>query len=589
MAGMAAGSYGPGAGVVSHHCPNYDIFGRQHHRVPFVEKSAVIDDDIRHHRWLQPTPGINTRAKLAHARQAGRVPDSTYDFDGDGVVGEVDYFIGKSFDKDSDGRLTTGERDQARQALEQGWLTQNPHGTESQEARATFAQSRRNMISAYDRSPKKDRSQPPLHSSRTSMNLSRQCEAKASGVAFGERYAAECAPILEPPRPTHETEPRACPLSNIRDRAEADHQASRVRGGLLPMSSLVNPEREMKYVGMDYVDRPYFGTRGQLVDTRKELMRRDCEELALKAEEKFIPNSVRKVERQVREFDYRRLEDKPTPMTMTRLQDQRRRDRIEHDMRNFTQPHAGKEYPRFSDNPEMPFWRADQGPEMQMMGATAPPAVSRSVSEPALKVTDVPWGHEKGHSAERDMGGSPQMHHAAGRSAASAAEKLGSKTVKRWTAESIERGEGRNKPRLFDNIQPVRIGPKDLESLDITSSMEPIRNAATAKLRNEGTKNQGAPKRSRMWADPTMQVPGISPQEEVKQRAAPRNIIQSEPSLRTAVQRDEIANEPRFFGSTTHIQRDATQTAVRSGGFQRCPSTGQPQQQKTGGRSKGQD
>ena len=37
---------------------------------------------------------------------------------GDGVVGQLDYFIGKCFDKDGDGRLTTRERARAEKASE---------------------------------------------------------------------------------------------------------------------------------------------------------------------------------------------------------------------------------------------------------------------------------------------------------------------------------------------------------------------------------------------------------------------------------------------------------------------------------------
>jgi hypothetical protein len=36
---------------------------------------------------------------------------------GDGVVGQLDYFIGKCFDQDADGRLTTGERRRAEKAI----------------------------------------------------------------------------------------------------------------------------------------------------------------------------------------------------------------------------------------------------------------------------------------------------------------------------------------------------------------------------------------------------------------------------------------------------------------------------------------
>lgn len=571
---MAAAGTPSSRGLVNHHVPNYDIFGHQHHRHPFKDKAFLMQEDVRHHKWLQPTPAVNTREKLIKARQQGRVPDLSYDFDGDGVVGETDYFTGKFFDKDKDGRLSTAEREDARQQLDAGFLSQYIKAEHMDaEQKANLAQAKRNILAAHSPQHKKGN---PVHSTRTSLKLCRSAEAKASAQFFGERYAQECAPVLEPHPPTHETHPRSCPIANIRERAEADHQESRVRGGLMPMNTVVNPEREMKSVGMDFVERPHFATRGQLNETRKEFMKRECEELAQKAEEVAVPSSVRRVEREVREFEFRRA--KGDTMTMTRLKDQRRKDRVEHDMTNFTQPRGAREYPRFSDNPEVPFWLADQ--PLQTMGATAPPAMSRAVSEPSLKVTDVPWGHNPGRASHSDLPETAHAMAAAGRAASKAADRMGSKTVKRWTAESIERGEGRNKPRLFDNIQPVRIGPKDLESLDFTSSMEPIRQMAVAKMKGEADGFRGAPKRSILWNEPqTAQSAGVSHDrglsagtvEETVQVKRPvgRNVISSDMGpMRAAVQRDESSHEPRFFGSTQHIARPSHQTAVRSGGFQ---------------------
>jgi hypothetical protein len=38
-------------------------------------------------------------------RKKARIPDITYDLDGDGVVNDRDLFIAKFFDKDKDGKL----------------------------------------------------------------------------------------------------------------------------------------------------------------------------------------------------------------------------------------------------------------------------------------------------------------------------------------------------------------------------------------------------------------------------------------------------------------------------------------------------
>jgi len=572
---------------VANHVPHYDIFGHQHHREPFKDKSWLFNESISHPKWLQQNPGgVKTRSELHQARQRGRVPDTSYDFDGDGVVGQLDHFIGRSFDKDCDGRLTESERAQAKQALDQGFLNKFVRGLDGR-GKDLMSQQKRGVVmmmdnmmdaSAMTYPPHHNANAYPPHATATAMKLSRTAEAKSQGAGFAERYAAACAPVDEPQPPDHRTQPRTCPVSHMRERAEADHQAHRVRAGLLPMNSCLNPERELKTVGLDYTEQPMFATRGQLLDTRKEMTKRECEELALKAEQTCVPISVQKVERLQREYDFRRPDH--MPMTLTRLKDQRKQDRIEHDMKYFSPPRVGpREYPRFSDNPEVPFWLADQ-PSVPSSNASSP-EMSRSISEPALKVTHMPFAHV----AARE---SPTQLPAAARTAAAAAGKqaggncYGSQTVKRWSAEMIERGEGRNKPRLFDSIQPVRIGPKDLETLDITSSMEPVRNAALARLKEENKKNAGLPKQSRLWSDPALAqaqaLGGLGAAEEGQKvermannaRQASRPNVQSEPMLRrSGLERTEVPHEPRFFGSASHIAKPGSQTAVRCGGFHR--------------------
>ena len=56
---------------------------------------------------------------------AARPPLRRYDFDGDGIVGPKDYFIGRHFDAGTKGYLTTEERSAASAALRQGWIDQS--------------------------------------------------------------------------------------------------------------------------------------------------------------------------------------------------------------------------------------------------------------------------------------------------------------------------------------------------------------------------------------------------------------------------------------------------------------------------------
>jgi len=50
-------------------------------------------------------------------RRQSKIPDITFDLDGDGNVGGRDYVISKLFDKDGDGKLNAEERKAADEAV----------------------------------------------------------------------------------------------------------------------------------------------------------------------------------------------------------------------------------------------------------------------------------------------------------------------------------------------------------------------------------------------------------------------------------------------------------------------------------------
>merc|ERR1719330_2275560 len=104
-------------------------------------------------------------------------------------------------------------------------------------------------------------------------------------------------------------------------------------------------------------------------------MKRECEELRLKADEVAVPLSVRRTAKDTHEFEFRRPDHEP--MTMTKLKDARRQERIEYDMQNFSAPRQS-EYPRFSDRPDVPFWMAA---DHSSRGETPGPVMSRAMAK----------------------------------------------------------------------------------------------------------------------------------------------------------------------------------------------------------------
>lgn len=601
----------------SHMVPHYDIHGCQHHRTPYKDKSHLNDVEIRHHRWLQPAPAIKSRAELQQARKRGRIPDPSYDFDGDGVIGQLDFFVGRSFDKDCDGRLTPGERKQAEQALNSGFLNKFVKGLDStgDKMRPFALQQKRGVILSADNAadisnftyPKHHNAHHvPKHDTKTALELSRLGERRGAGAHIGERYIAANAPVPEPVPPNHETHPRTCEVQFIRERAEADHQLARQRGGLCPMNSYINPERECRSIGLDYDPAPPMATRSQLLETRKEGMRRECEEQRTRCDNIQVPLSVRRTEKEVHELEFRRGGDHC--MTLTKMKDQRRRDKIEYDMENFQ--HKPKTYPRFSERPDMPFWVNE--------GDGAPPAgypvhaIPRNLSEPVFKISEMPFGDDVKEShqtlpdaAYNTAAGLPARVDLTKTNKEQNKAAIGSRTKKRFCAEMIERGQARNMPRLFDAIQPLHTGPRDMESLDVTSSLAPIRENALKKNADQRKKNAEKPRVSMLWSDSSgMQqsasaasqaiggnesammgnsVDGMASMNTSQSkdtahrhsslvggptRAARVHHVMSDPSLRASGPQAvvEPAREPKFFGT---MPRSFSETGVRCGGFQR--------------------
>jgi hypothetical protein len=571
------------------------------------------------------------------ARKRGRIPDPTYDFDGDGVVGQLDYFVGRSFDKNCSGHLTPGEKRQAEQALDNGFLDRFVRGLDAQGDvnRAFPIQQKRGVIlsgdnacdvSAFTYPQHFNAHHTPKHNTKTALELARLGERKGAGAAIGERYMAANEPVPEPIPPNHETKPRICEISHIRERAEADHQLARRRGGLLPMNSHLNPEREGRSIGLDYDPAPPMATRSQLLETRKEGMRRECEELRNKCNDTQVPLSVRRTAQEVMELEFRRGGDHC--MTLTKLKDRRRKDKIEYDMSNFD-VHKPKTYPKFSDRPDIPFWVSD-GQDSVSGAAPVPPAMPRTLSEPVFKVTEMPFGddakeahHTLPASAHNTAAGLPARVDLTKTSQEQGKTAIGSKTKKRFCAEMIERGQARNMPRLFDRIQPLHTGPRDMESLDVTSAMAPIRENAMKNLAQERKKNAELPRRSMLWSDSSGMQQATSGMSQVaadrdlmgnsmmdgsdsmgvsrsgmKERSASVGVapvraaarvhhVSSAPEIRAPGSQTnmEAAKEPRVFGTAaTTLNFGSQQTGVRCGGFQRLDwpaHNARPQQSST--------
>merc|ERR1711865_94256 len=147
---------------------------------------------------------------------------------------------------------------------------------------------------------------------------------------------------------------------------------------------------------------------------------------------------------------------------------------------------------------------------MPNLHATSAPirAMPRTLSEPVFKITEQPFGDDVKEShqtlpeaAFNTAAGLPARVDMTKTSKEQNKSAIGSRTKKRFCAEMIERGQARNMPRLFDAIQPLHTGPRDMESLDVTSSLAPIREDAMKKNAEQRKKNAENPRRSMLWSE----------------------------------------------------------------------------------------
>lgn len=548
------------------HAPAYNLWGQQHHRNPQKSLHRSHDDEeMRKDNPFKPerTPPYKSRTELQLTRKAHKIPDRSYDFDGDGHVGQRDVFIGKHFDQDHEDRLHPHEQARAVSEINSGFMDRFHGGHDRAGVMRAFPTfQKRGMVLTSDNQdqlgsvypPHWNANKAPPHTTLTELQLDRKAEKKNHHGRMKENWDLQ-NPALVPERVYYDKDD--VPVKHIRERAEADHELARVRGGLLPLGTVLNPEREHKTLSLEYVVDPAFKTRSQLLETRKELQKEDLDRQRNKGEEEHVMWSVRQAEQEKACFDFRR----PGPMkevkTLTKLKNARKQERVEYDMANFFE--EKRQFPRFSDQAH-PWWT------LQKRGSSAPAQQSpmRPVaSEPCLKITDSPrgdFGTIKPSTAPLESVYPPQE--------GDRLQKLGkqkwndgSQTVKRWTTELIEKGSLRNCPRFFDNIKPMCTCAKDFEPLDNTSSMEPIRTAALKKQSMKRDVHKSSPVTSQLFTgtlEGTMLGHGVASSE-----SAP-NLGQAERSGRASVVQSAASSQQRGMEMSASTRANSSGTRGRT-------------------------
>ena len=110
-----------GFNPMNHIPPKYDIYGYLKPLEKRFEDISILTklDKIKI-PWCEKNSnksGATTKTELIQKRKKEKIPDISYDLDGDGYVGGRDYVIAKRFDLDNDGKLNEQEKKAAYEGI----------------------------------------------------------------------------------------------------------------------------------------------------------------------------------------------------------------------------------------------------------------------------------------------------------------------------------------------------------------------------------------------------------------------------------------------------------------------------------------
>lgn len=476
------------------HVPNYDIFGHQDARQPFKDKSSLATGKVKP-EWTA-TPRFRSRSEMQSARRAEKLPDKSFDFDGNGAVSHKEFFIGKTFDRDGDGRLNTGEKAAAIQAIQDGFF--DSYSFDHERAGVTDShrrgqihrvQQRRGRIitenNAHEQYPSTYPPHPissnvPKYPTMHDMKIGRKAHLKNSGLAIKEEFDRH-HPYLVPEPPVMQEDMLETPAhTHISQRREEYRQEAREMGGLPAENTYVNPMRESMNPTLAFVHDPAFSTMTSLTETRRLQMQHDLEEQRLRGENDFIPYAIRKAQREAQSFEYRRPGD--DAQTLTKLKDRRKQDRIEYDQARFTNDHFREQsHARYSSQSQ-PWWTLQGGYEehppsctlkelerpKEVVGKVTETCHARPVSEISRELSEV------------------GMHDAPCAQVASV-DGITGKTLKKWSEEWGGGGaRWHSTERVFDEIisNAAHVYSHDSDNVDFESSFRVVRENARKEERD---------------------------------------------------------------------------------------------------------
>ncbi len=358
---------------LTHIPPSYDLYG---HQIPtkqdenklniLAEKDSIKIPWNTKNKLYQSTP--MTRTKLIERRKKERIPDISYDLDGDGYVGGRDYVLAKRYDVDGDGKLNEIERKNALEGIKNGVEREYVWNLESQGGKRAFRilQKRGKIIDAEDFIPLQETyPKHPISFKEPKNGIKTLAELKEYRVQKTKEEINEKMKDFEkkhPYRLIHEsyhienkTKPLYNSINEIKDKA---HREARIKAGL------TEKETDIKITNKDptlaYVYSPKHKVKE---DIRKDLLKESRDISDILTSRKHL-NDIERLK--IREDEiFNKLFHREEGFTFTKLKEIRRIKQNEYNLKTFADHPKGvhgHELPKFSANENTKeFWKLQDG------------------------------------------------------------------------------------------------------------------------------------------------------------------------------------------------------------------------------------
>ena len=358
---------------LTHIPPSYDIYGHQIPPNPNQSKYNILaeKDNIKvpwdtKNQLYKSTP--MTRTKLLERRKKERIPDISYDLDGDGFVGGRDYVLSKRYDVDGDGKLNEIERKNALEGIANGVEKEYVWNLENQGGKRHFRilQKRGKIIDAEDFIPLQDTyPKHPISFKEPKNGIKTLSELKDYRYQKTKDEIIEKMKIFEKNHPykivqesyhlDNKNQPLYQSINEIKDKL---HRDARIKAGLS------EKESDIKITDKDptlaYIYSPKHKVKG---DIRKDLLQESKDISNILTSRKHLIDTERLKIREDEIFD--KLYHKEDGFTYTKLKEQRRLKQNEYNLKTFADHPKGvhgHELPKFSANENTKeFWKFQDG------------------------------------------------------------------------------------------------------------------------------------------------------------------------------------------------------------------------------------